>query len=118
MARLRGYQRPPRGGRGRCRRACERTPLRGRRRRTPTLDQLNCAKRKLSLSAEYGGLNAPSAGLDVEHAHYTSFTTTLANMITDCESEPLGPLYGLTLHELYLCCFVYFTVGGPIAHFV
>jgi hypothetical protein len=32
MARLRGFQRPPRGGRGRCRRACERTPLRGRRR--------------------------------------------------------------------------------------
>jgi hypothetical protein len=32
LARLRGYQRPPRGGRGRCRRACERTPLRGRRR--------------------------------------------------------------------------------------
>jgi hypothetical protein len=32
MARLRGYQRPLRGGRGRCRRACERTPLRGRRR--------------------------------------------------------------------------------------
>jgi hypothetical protein len=32
MAWLRGYQRPPRGGRGRCRRACERTPLRGRRR--------------------------------------------------------------------------------------
>jgi hypothetical protein len=26
------YQRPPRGGRGRCRRACERTPLRCRRR--------------------------------------------------------------------------------------
>jgi hypothetical protein len=32
MARLRGYQRPPRGSKGRCRRACERTPLRGRRR--------------------------------------------------------------------------------------
>jgi hypothetical protein len=32
MARLHGYQCPPRGGRGRCRRACERTPLRGRRR--------------------------------------------------------------------------------------
>jgi hypothetical protein len=26
LARLRGYQRPPRGGRGRCRRACERNP--------------------------------------------------------------------------------------------
>jgi hypothetical protein len=26
LARLRGYQRPPRGGGGRCRRACERTP--------------------------------------------------------------------------------------------
>jgi hypothetical protein len=33
MAWLRGYQRPPRGCRGRCRRACERIPLRGRRRR-------------------------------------------------------------------------------------
>jgi transposase InsO family protein len=32
LARLRGYQRPPRGGRGRCRRACERNPLRGRHR--------------------------------------------------------------------------------------
>jgi hypothetical protein len=32
LAQLRGYHRPPRGGRGRCRRACERTPLRGRRR--------------------------------------------------------------------------------------
>jgi hypothetical protein len=32
MARLRGYLRPPRGGRGRCRRACERTPLKSRRR--------------------------------------------------------------------------------------
>jgi hypothetical protein len=32
MARLRGYRRPLSGGRGRCRRACERTPLRGRRR--------------------------------------------------------------------------------------
>jgi hypothetical protein len=31
MARLRGYQRPPRGGRGRGRRACERNPLNGRR---------------------------------------------------------------------------------------
>jgi hypothetical protein len=32
MTRIHGYQRPPRGGRGICRRACERTPLRGRRR--------------------------------------------------------------------------------------
>jgi hypothetical protein len=32
LARLWAYQRPPRGGRGRCRRACERTPFRGRRR--------------------------------------------------------------------------------------
>jgi hypothetical protein len=32
MARLQDYHRPPRGGRGRCRRARERTPLRGRRR--------------------------------------------------------------------------------------
>jgi hypothetical protein len=35
MVRLHGYQRPPRGGRGRCRRVCERTHLRGRRRRAP-----------------------------------------------------------------------------------
>jgi hypothetical protein len=32
---LRGYQRPPRGGGGSSRRACERTPLRGRRRQAP-----------------------------------------------------------------------------------
>jgi hypothetical protein len=32
MAQLHGYRCPPRGGRGWCRRACERIPLRGRRR--------------------------------------------------------------------------------------
>jgi hypothetical protein len=32
VAWLWGFHRPPRGGRGRCRRACERTPLQGRRR--------------------------------------------------------------------------------------
>jgi hypothetical protein len=35
LAWLRGYKRPPRGGRGRCRRPCKRTPLRGRRRCAP-----------------------------------------------------------------------------------
>jgi hypothetical protein len=32
-------------------------------------------------------------------AHYASFTATLANLITDYESEPLGPLCGLIRHE-------------------
>jgi hypothetical protein len=36
---------------------------------------------------EFGGLHVPSLELDVEHAHYASFTETLANMITDYESE-------------------------------
>jgi hypothetical protein len=35
-----------------------------------TLEQLNCAKRQLSLPAEFGGLNVPSLVLEVEHAHY------------------------------------------------
>jgi hypothetical protein len=65
-----------------------------------TLDQLNCAKRELSLPTEFGGLNVPSLELDAEHAHYASFTATLANMITDYESESLGPLYGLIRHGL------------------
>jgi hypothetical protein len=60
-----------------------------------TLDELNCAKRRLSLPAEFGGLNATSLELDVEHAYYASFTATLANMINDYESESLGHLYGL-----------------------
>jgi hypothetical protein len=60
-----------------------------------TLDQLNCTKRLLSLPAEFGGLNVPSRKLDAEYAHYASFTATLANLITDYESESLGPLYGL-----------------------
>jgi hypothetical protein len=66
-----------------------------------TLDQLNCAKLKLSLPAEFGGLvNVPSLELDVEPAHYASFTATLASMIIDYEYESLGPLYGLIRHEL------------------
>jgi hypothetical protein len=48
-----------------------------------TLDQLNCAKYELSLPAEFGGLNVPSLELDAEHAHYASFTATLASLITD-----------------------------------
>jgi hypothetical protein len=46
------------------------------------LDKLNRAKRKLSVPAEFGGLNEASLELDVEHAHYASFTATFANMIT------------------------------------
>jgi hypothetical protein len=48
-----------------------------------TLDEINCVDRQLSLPAEFGGLNVPSLELDVEHAHYASFTATLANMIID-----------------------------------
>jgi hypothetical protein len=65
-----------------------------------TLGQLNCAQPRLSLPAEFVGLNAPSLELDVEHAHYVSFTATLANMINDCEPELLGHLYGLIRQEL------------------
>jgi hypothetical protein len=57
-----------------------------------TLDQLNCAKRQLSLPAELGGLNIPSLELDAALAHYASFTATLADLITDYESESLGPM--------------------------
>jgi hypothetical protein len=64
------------------------------------LDQLNCAKRQLSLPAEFAGLNVPSLELDAEHAHYASFTAILANMIIDYKSESLGPLYGLIRQEL------------------
>jgi hypothetical protein len=65
-----------------------------------TLDQLNCAKRQLSLPAEFGVLNVPSLELDAEHAHYASFTAIFANLIIDYESESLGPLYGLIRQEL------------------
>jgi hypothetical protein len=65
-----------------------------------TLDQLNCAKRQLSLPAEFGGLDVPSLELDAEPAHYDSFTATLAIMIIDYESESLGPLYGLIRQKL------------------
>jgi hypothetical protein len=80
-----------------------------------TLDHLNYAKRQLSPPAELGELNAPSLQLDVELAHYASFTSTLANMITDYESESLGPMYGLIRHKLL---HVATSVGGPIAQFV
>jgi hypothetical protein len=57
------------------------------------LDHLNCARRHLSIPAEFGGLNIPSPELDAEHAHYASFNATLANKITNYESESLGPMY-------------------------
>jgi hypothetical protein len=47
-----------------------------------------------------GGINVPSFELDAELAHYASFTATLVNMISDHESESLGPLYGLIRQEL------------------
>jgi hypothetical protein len=65
-----------------------------------TRDQLNCAKRQLSLSTEFGGLNVQSNELDAEHAHYASFPAILANVIDDYESGSQGPLYGLVRHEL------------------
>jgi hypothetical protein len=65
-----------------------------------TLDQLNCAKRQLSLPAEFRGLNVPSLELDAEPPHYASFPATLANLINDYKSESLGLMYGLILHEL------------------
>jgi hypothetical protein len=58
-----------------------------------TFDKLNCAKRRLSLPVQFGGLNAPSLEFDAEFAHWSSFTATLANLIIDCESESLGPMY-------------------------
>jgi hypothetical protein len=65
-----------------------------------TLDQLNYAKRQLSLPAEFGGLNVPSLELDAEHVHYASFIATLANMVIDYESESLGSMYGLIRQKL------------------
>jgi hypothetical protein len=60
-----------------------------------TLEQLNCAKRKLFLRAEFGRLNVTSLELGDEYAHYALLTTTLANMIADYGSESLGPMYGI-----------------------
>jgi hypothetical protein len=34
-----------------------------------SFEQINCAKRQLSLSAEFRGLNTPSLELDAEHVH-------------------------------------------------
>jgi hypothetical protein len=45
-------------------------------------------------------LNVPSLELDVELAHYASFTTTFANLISNCESDSLGPMYGFIRKEL------------------
>jgi hypothetical protein len=64
------------------------------------IDQRTCAKRNISLSAEFGGLNVPSLELDDECAHYASFTANLANLIIDYESESLGRMYGLIRQEL------------------
>jgi hypothetical protein len=65
-----------------------------------TLDKLNCAKRQLSLPAEFGGLTVPSLELDAAYAQCASFTVTFANTITNYESESLGPMYGLIREEL------------------
>jgi hypothetical protein len=48
----------------------------------------------------FGGLSAPSRELDAEHAHYASFTATLANLIIDFESESLGLVCGIIRQEL------------------
>jgi hypothetical protein len=46
------------------------------------LHQLDCTKLQLSLPTEFGGLiNVPSLEVDAEHAHYASFTTTLAKIV-------------------------------------
>jgi hypothetical protein len=61
-----------------------------------TLGKLNSVKRKLSLSTELGGLNAPSLELDAKHTHYyASFNANRVNLITNYESDSLGPMYGL-----------------------
>jgi hypothetical protein len=52
------------------------------------------------MPTEFGGLNVPSLELDLGLAHYASFTTTLANLITDYESESLGHMYSIIRHEL------------------
>jgi hypothetical protein len=65
-----------------------------------TFDKLNCAKRQLSLPAKFGGLNMPSLELDNDLAHYSSFSTTLANLIIEYESESLGPMYDLIRQEV------------------
>jgi hypothetical protein len=66
-----------------------------------TLDQRDCAKRRHSLPAEFGGLDiVPSLEPDAAPAHYASFTATLANLIIDYESESLGHMYGLIRPEL------------------
>jgi hypothetical protein len=65
-----------------------------------TLDQLNCAKRQLSLPADFGGLNIPSLELDAEPPHCASLNATLVKLIIDYEHESRGPLYGLIRREL------------------
>jgi hypothetical protein len=46
-------------------------------------------------------LNVPSPRIDIEHAHYASFNATLANLIIDCESESVSPLYGIIRREVH-----------------
>jgi hypothetical protein len=41
----------------------------------------------------------PSLSLDVEHTHYASFDATLANLITEYDSESLGHSNGSTNKE-------------------
>jgi hypothetical protein len=66
-----------------------------------TLDQLNRAKRNLSLPTEFGGIHVlPSPESKVELAHYASFVATVANMSIDYESESLSPMYDLIGTEL------------------
>jgi hypothetical protein len=60
-----------------------------------TLDKQNCAKRQLSILADFGGLNVTSLELDAKDTHCASFTATLANPITCHDPETLGPMYGL-----------------------
>jgi hypothetical protein len=64
-----------------------------------TLCKPNCAKRKLSMPAEFRGLYVPSLELAIEPTHYASFNAILANLITDYESESLDLVNGLLRHS-------------------
>jgi hypothetical protein len=44
----------------------------------------------------------PALALDAEPTHYASYDATLANLITDYESEAQGPLYGSIRQELLI----------------
>jgi hypothetical protein len=58
------------------------------------LDQLNCAKRQLSLPSEMGGLNVPQARRRTCSLCFIHGDPR-ANMIVDYESESLSHMYGL-----------------------